>query len=153
MKKLIAAEDLTQIVSVSHPIYSPDGKKAVFTKVTVNEKKDDYNIHLWVRDEETGELSQWTFDDGKHHQPAWSKDGKQLAFILQKPKEVPQLALIQSDGGGIRTLTNIPYGVSQPVFSPDGAFIYAAVSLKQEESVHDEKRKSAMTLLRPYMMI
>lgn len=72
----------------------------------------------------------------------WSKDGKQLAFILQKPKEVPQLALIQSDGGGIRTLTNIPYGVSQPVFSPDGAFIYAAVSLKQEESVHDEKRRA-----------
>lgn len=54
MKKLITAEDLTQIVSVSHPVYSPDGKKAVFTKVTVNEKKDDYNIHLWVRDEETG---------------------------------------------------------------------------------------------------
>lgn len=141
MKKLITAEDLTQIVSVSHPVYSPDGKKAVFTKVSVNEKKDDYNIHLWVRDEETGELSQWTFDDGKHHQPAWSKDGKQLAFILQKPKEVPQLALIQSDGGGIRTLTNIPYGVSHPVFSPDGAFIYAAVSLKQEESVHDEKKE------------
>ncbi|MDG3045384.1 hypothetical protein OE903_21785 [Bacillus sp. B6(2022)] len=83
----------------------------------------------------------------------WSNDGKQLAFILQKPKEVPQLALIQSDGGGIRTLTNIPYGVSHPVFSPDGAFIYAAVSLKQEESVHDEKRKSAMTLLRQFMMI
>lgn len=39
MKKLITAEDLTQIVSVSHPVYSPDGKKAVFTKVTVNEKR------------------------------------------------------------------------------------------------------------------
>ncbi len=44
MKKLITAEDLTQIVSVSHPVYSPDGKKAVFTKVSVNEKKDDYNM-------------------------------------------------------------------------------------------------------------
>ncbi|MHC4048150.1 hypothetical protein RAD10_41885, partial [Bradyrhizobium sp. 23AC] len=33
----------------------------------------------------------------------------------------------------------IPYGVSHPVFSPDGDFIYAAVSLKQTESVYDEK--------------
>ncbi|MGX9290628.1 S9 family peptidase [Bacillus sp. A015] len=141
MKKLITAEDITKIVSVSHPVYSPDGKRAVFTKVTVNEKKDDYNIHLWVRDEETEELSQWTFEDGKHHHPVWSKDGKQLAFILQKPKDVPQLALIQSQGGGVRILTNIPYGVSHPVFSPDGSLIYAAVSLKQTESVHDEKKE------------
>ncbi|AVM25288.1 alpha/beta hydrolase family protein [Bacillus pumilus] len=141
MKKMMTAEDLTKIVSVSHPVYSPDGTKAVFTKVTVNEKKDDYNIHLWVRDEETEELSQWTFEDGKHHQPVWSKDGRQLAFILQKPKEIPQLALIQSQGGSIRTLTAIPYGVSHPVFSPDGAFIYAAVSMKPSEAVHDEKKE------------
>lgn len=39
MKKLMTAEDLTKIVSVSHPVYSPDGKKAVFTKVTVNDKR------------------------------------------------------------------------------------------------------------------
>ena len=141
MKKLMTAEDLTKIVSVSHPVYSPDGKKAVFTKVTVNDKKDDYNIHLWVRDEETEELSQWTFEEGKHYQPVWSKDSRQLAFILQKPKEAPQLALIQCEGGGVRTLTAIPYGVSHPVFSLDGAFIYAAVSLKPSESVHDEKKE------------
>ena len=117
-------------------------KKAVFTKVTVNEKKDDYNIHLWVRDEETEELAQWTFEDGKHHQPVWSKDGRQLAFILQKPKEVLSWRLMKSEGGGVRTLTMIPYGVSHPVFSPDGAFLYAAVSLKQSESVHDEKGRA-----------
>lgn len=116
-------------------------KKAVFTKVTVNDKKNDYNIHLWVRDEETEELSQWTFEDGKHHQPVWSKDSRQLAFILQKPKEAPQLALIQCEGGGVRTLTAIPYGVSHPVFSLDGDFLYAAVSLKPSESVHDEKKE------------
>ncbi|MFP3821956.1 S9 family peptidase, partial [Bacillus sp. SIMBA_008] len=41
----------------------------------------------------------------------------------------------------MRTLTAIPYGVSHPVFSLDGAFIYAAVSLKPSESVHDEKKE------------
>ena len=81
------------------------------------------------------------------------KRRKAACVYFAEAKGSPQLALIQSDGGGIRTLTNIPYGVSQPVFSPDGAFIYAAVSLKQEESVHDEKKKSVMTLLRRYMMI
>lgn len=60
---------------------------------------------------------------------------------------------MKSEGGGVRTLTMIPYGVSHPVFSPDGAFLYAAVSLKQSESVHDEKRKSKVTLLQRYMMI
>ncbi|OLP63502.1 hypothetical protein BACPU_31560 [Bacillus pumilus] len=141
MKKSVVAEDLTKIVSVSHPIYSPDGKKAVFTKVTVNEQKDDYNIQLWVRDEETEEISQWTFEDGKHQQPVWSKDSKQLAFVIQKPKEVSQLAVIQCQGGGVRTLTNIPYGISSPLFSPDGAFIYAAVSLKETESILDKEKQ------------
>ncbi|WP_353854650.1 S9 family peptidase [Bacillus sp. Bos-x628] len=141
MKKSVVAEDLTKIVSVSNPIYSPDGKKAVFTKVTVNEQRDDYNIHLWMRNEAEAKISQWTFEDGKHHQPAWSNDGEQLAFILQKPKGIPQLALIQSQGGGIRILTKIPYGISNPVFSSDGSFIYAGVPLKQTESVEDEEKQ------------
>ncbi|MFS0656823.1 S9 family peptidase [Bacillus sp. 179-C3.3 HS] len=141
MKKPVVAEDVSKLVSLTHPVYSPDGKKAVYTKVKVNEQQDDYNIQLWVRDEEAEETHQWTFDDGKHHQPVWSNDSKQLAFVIQKPKGVPQLAIIQSQGGGFKTLTNIPYGVSSPIFSPDGHFIYASVSLKKTESIHDEKKQ------------
>ena len=33
MKKLITAEDLTQIVSVSHPVYSPDGKRLFYKSI------------------------------------------------------------------------------------------------------------------------
>ncbi|MGE6629950.1 prolyl oligopeptidase family serine peptidase [Bacillus sp. NPDC077027] len=141
MKKAVLAEDLAKLVSVANPIYSPDGQKAVFTKVTVNEEQDDYDMHLWMLDEVSKQISQWTFEKGKHHQPAWSKDSKQLAFIVQKPKSTSQLAVFHREGGGVKTLTNIPYGVSNPVFSPDGASIFVSVSLKITESIHDEKKE------------
>ncbi|MFB8735682.1 hypothetical protein ACEQPO_24195 [Bacillus sp. SL00103] len=99
-------------------------KKAVFIKVTVNDKKtittSIYGFEMKrQRSCHNGHLRMESIISR-----CGQKDSRQLAFILQKKqKESPQLALIQCEGGGVRTLTAIPYGVSHPVFSLDGAFI------------------------------
>ncbi|RCK12665.1 hypothetical protein DT075_10840 [Bacillus licheniformis] len=43
-------------------------------------------------------------------------------------------------GGEARKVTDIPYDVSQPEWSPDGKSLLCSVKLTKEESVDDEKK-------------
>lgn len=54
--------------------------------------------------------------------PVWSPDGKQLAFSGSKGG-VSDLYIVNSDGKGLRQLTNDLYGDLQPAWSPDGSRI------------------------------
>ena len=57
--------------------------------------------------------------------PRWSPDGSHLAFRRRGEAEgPPQLWLLPSDGGEAVPLTDLPGGVSDYVWAPDGTTIY-----------------------------
>ena len=97
--------------------------------------------HLWVVDFKTGKARQITdhpvFDEG---QPAWSPDGKWIAFISNR-QDKPDLAhyaddlyLIPARGGEMLRLDAPAGSKSLPSFSPDGKWIAYFGSQNQNAS-------------------
>jgi dipeptidyl aminopeptidase/acylaminoacyl peptidase len=57
----------------------------------------------------------------KEHSPAWSPDGKQIAFLsdLEKPGQL-QLYVCQASGRDVRKLLSLQGALAEPRWSPDG---------------------------------
>jgi Tol biopolymer transport system component len=97
---------------IQDPIESPDGKRMAFSAMT----------HLYVLDLPDGQPRQLLSGDAREFQPAWSPDGKWLAYVTWS-NAGGQLWKVPSDGGTPVQLTKTPALYSNPVWSPDGTRI------------------------------
>ena len=59
----------------------------------------------------------------QEHTPRWSPDGRYLAFLSSRddPREVDQVWLLDRSGGEAERVTDLPGGVSDYAWSPDGS--------------------------------
>ena len=71
-----------------------------------------------------GHIHQLTNNTGLDADPAWSPDGRRIAFCRSASSTgVPDLYVMRSDGSHVRRLTASPASDCQPQWSPDGAWI------------------------------
>jgi len=128
-------EDLTQVTSgrfaETEPAFSPDGKSVVFVSNRDADPDASYKTDLWVvpaagmKDKES--LTRLTDDDGVKSAPAWSPDGKSIAFLYQVDGVygITELALVPASGGPMRLLTRpLDRWVEDFGFSANGRWIY-----------------------------
>ncbi|QIW81255.1 S9 family peptidase [Bacillus tequilensis] len=141
MKKLMTAEDITAIVSVTDPQYAPDGSRAAYVQSQVNREQDSYTSNIWVYETKSGDSVPWTHGEKQSTDPRWSPDGRTLAFISDREGDAAQLYIMGAEGGEARKLTDIPYGVSKPIWSPDGESVLVTVSLGEGERIDDREKK------------
>lgn len=123
-KRSIAEMDLFKFVWVGETRVSPDGSQAVYVRVTVNQKDDNYDTALWLVPTD-GSASPRPLTAGtRDSSPRWSPDGKQLAFVRAPQKDgkpqPAQVFLLDMTGGEPRQLTSVPRGAGSPAWSPDG---------------------------------
>ena len=113
--------DLALITSVSDPQMHPDGHRIAFVVATIDLEKDRYGSSLWLWDGEARQLTYGSNDSS----PRWSPDGATLAFVRKGTgaKDPTQLAVMPSDGGEARVITDFGLGASAPAWSPDGGSI------------------------------
>src|SRR5258707_2474937 len=125
-KEPIKVTDLLKIKSVGEIKLSKDGAQAAYT-VTSIEPDTDPKASKWdfkyltqiylVPADGSAVPRQLTIKDNAT-QPAWSPDGRQLAFV--RPVEgKSQIFLLSFDGGEPIQFTHSRYGVSSPKWSPD----------------------------------
>jgi dipeptidyl aminopeptidase/acylaminoacyl peptidase len=138
-KRLITENDLMKFIWIADPQISPDGSQVVFTRVTVNDKQEDYETSLWTVPARGGEEPRRLTSGTRDSSPRWSPDGKHIAFtraIERDGRPQPaQIYLLTLDGGEARPITDLPRGANTPVWSPDGKRIAFASGAKSDDPV------------------
>ena len=103
--------------SRSRPTWSPGGTKIAFASFD----------RIYILDIITGEEKElWpTHQNGLpaadgYRDPAWSPDGRQIAFTISWHGKKRDIYVMNIDGGQLRQLTNNPAEDHAPAWSPDG---------------------------------
>ncbi|MCE5207787.1 MAG: S9 family peptidase [Chloroflexi bacterium] len=138
-KRPVQPDDLFKLKFIQGAALSPDGKKAVYLVERVDEKELKAFTSLWMLDIVSGESRPFTSEKTGGSAPAWSPDGKKIAFISASD-EIPQVFIIPTDGGEAYPLTKMKQGVGGgPVWSPDGKLIAFTAGPKTEEKPDPKK--------------
>lgn len=116
----LTATDLWQVQRPAGLTVSPSGQTAAFSLTQYDLAANKSNADLHLINLNSGQTQQLTFAAGADNQPAWSPDGRQLAFVAKRQHEKPQLYLLHLNGGEAQPLTDLPVAVKAPRFFPDG---------------------------------
>lgn len=143
-KTVLTLEDIVDQRFMRQVALSPDGRRVALVVQSFRKREDDRVEHLYVADVTTdgpGDLHQLTRGLGHDGSPAWSPDGRQLAFLSTRPDDLDVAADKPADEAGVdapsedraqvwvlniarggepRQLTRRAEGVEEFQWSPDG---------------------------------
>jgi dipeptidyl aminopeptidase/acylaminoacyl peptidase len=143
-KRSITEKDLFKFTWIADPQLSPDGSQVAFVRVTVADKKDDYDTALWIVSTKGGDPRLLTAGP-RDTSPQWSPDGQRLAFVRSVEKDgkrqPPQIYVLYMAGGEATQVTKLPKGASRPTWSPNGKMI-AFNSTTTADDIAKEQCKS-----------
>jgi len=147
-KRAITEKDLFNFVWIADPQVSPDGSRAVFTRVVTDEKRTGYETSIWIA-ATSGNEAPARLTNGKHDTHArWSPDGKHIAFVRGGDKDdsgkprLSQIATLSLAGGEARIITDLPKGAAGPVWSPDSKRIAFSSSTTPEDIDKEQRKKN-----------
>jgi len=136
--------DLDRIADLTEPAISPDGEWVAYVVTGTNLEEDRLQSDLWrVRYADAGDRTQLTHTpEDDEWRPRWSPDGRTLAFLSDRGGDdaTTQVWLVPAAGGEARPLSDLPGGVEDYVWSPDGTRM-ALIAMDPERPADQPKPK------------
>ncbi len=125
-----------------NPEVSPDGNWSVFPVTSYDVDENTSATNLFLLNNISGEVRQISFS-GSDRGPAWSPDGRKIAFVSGRHGGPGQIYLLNiAEGGEARMLSDLPVGVYGLRWFPGGNRIAFAANILPEYMGDWEKHRS-----------
>jgi dipeptidyl aminopeptidase/acylaminoacyl peptidase len=111
--------DLALLRTPGTPAVSPDGRIAVVSVTRPDLDADEYAGQLWAVPTDGSAPARPLTSGHRDTAPAFSPDGRWLAYLSAEPGGKPQVHLLPTAGGASRRLTGHQLGAGAPVWAPD----------------------------------
>jgi dipeptidyl aminopeptidase/acylaminoacyl peptidase len=111
--------DLALLRTPGVPAVSPDGRIAVVAVARPDLDADEYRSQLWAVPTDASAPARPLTSGHLDSAPAFSPDGRWLAYLSAEAGGRPQVWLLPTAGGTARRLTDHHLGAGAPVWAPD----------------------------------
>lgn len=133
--------DMLKIKTAGGVTLSSDGSKAAFLLTSIEPDGSakweyKYVTQLWMVPTDGSAAPRQLTSRENASQPAWSPDGKQLAFVRMTDGK-PQVFLLSLEGGEPTQVTKFRYGAGAPRWSPDGKQILFSANIPLKDLLKD----------------
>jgi dipeptidyl aminopeptidase/acylaminoacyl peptidase len=154
MSRPVRPEDIYDLRIATDPRLSPDGRLVAFTVQVAAPRRDGYRHAIWLVPADGSAPARQVTIGAKHdRRPRFSPDGRSLAFISDRrlaTEEMPgapddredgdQIHVLSLDGGEAHRITDLPRGVEDFAWSPDGTR-FAVLSASRGATREEDARK------------
>jgi len=153
-KRALTFDDLIKLHRLSGAAVSRDGKWVAYTVSTPDLDANRNVSNIWMVSTAGGQPIQIT-EGGRDNSPAWSPDGRILAFISARDGNA-QVYLLSMEGGEAKKLTRLSTGADLFHWSPDGkaiAFTSSVYPDCQDDACNakrDEEKEKSKVKARVY---
>jgi dipeptidyl aminopeptidase/acylaminoacyl peptidase len=120
-----------QMETVATPTISPDGAQVVFSRGSADMMKDQQQSNLWIVDVKGERLRQLTEGVWRDTSPAWSPDGKRIAFLSNRSGST-QIHVLWADTRETLQLTRLDREPRNLSWSPESQSLAFIVNLPDE---------------------
>ena len=112
--------DIFNLEYATSPAISPDGQSVVYVRQYFDVMTDRRYSNLWIARSDGTDHRPLTSGKYNEGQPAWSPDGKRLAYVSTRDGS-PQVYVRWMDNGQTSPITKVQEPPSGITWSPDGA--------------------------------